>query len=120
MRRAPPSWPLLLPGCACKTSRRPCCAAPKICSSTGSARPSPALARGPPPPPPPLPPHRAPPPPPSPSPHAAAMINPAASHVAEQDDVHNGSVFHPATVVFPPALAVAQAIGASGQELLLA
>ncbi|MCW5236829.1 MmgE/PrpD family protein [Verminephrobacter eiseniae] len=54
------------------------------------------------------------------SPHAAAMINAAASHVAEQDDVHNGSVFHPATVVFPPALAVAQAIGASGQELLLA
>src|ERR1051326_1150306 len=38
----------------------------------------------------------------------AALINGAASHVAEQDDVHNGSVFHPATVVFPPALAVAQ------------
>ncbi|MGH6639360.1 MAG: MmgE/PrpD family protein, partial [Polaromonas sp.] len=31
----------------------------------------------------------------------AAMANAAASHVAEQDDVHNGSVFHPATVVFP-------------------
>ncbi len=30
----------------------------------------------------------------------AAMANAAASHVAEQDDVHNGSVFHPATVVF--------------------
>ena len=50
----------------------------------------------------------------------AAMVNAAASHVAEQDDVHNGSVFHPAAVVFPPALAVAQAIGASGQELLTA
>jgi hypothetical protein len=50
----------------------------------------------------------------------AAMANAAASHVAEQDDVHNGSVFHPATVVFPPALAVAQAIGASGRELLTA
>ncbi|MEO5700760.1 MAG: MmgE/PrpD family protein [Casimicrobiaceae bacterium] len=50
----------------------------------------------------------------------AAMINAAASHVVEQDDVHNGSVFHPGTVVFPPALAVAQTIGASGQEFLAA
>ncbi|TBR73757.1 MAG: MmgE/PrpD family protein, partial [Burkholderiaceae bacterium] len=50
----------------------------------------------------------------------AAMVNAAASHVAEQDDVHNGSVFHPATVVFPPALAVAQALGASGRQLLTA
>ncbi|MDR3452006.1 MAG: MmgE/PrpD family protein [Rhodoferax sp.] len=50
----------------------------------------------------------------------AAMVNAAASHVAEQDDVHNGSVFHPATVVFSPALAVAQALGASGQQLLTA
>jgi 2-methylcitrate dehydratase PrpD len=54
------------------------------------------------------------------SPYLAAMANAAASHVAEQDDVHNGSVFHPATVVFPAAVAVAQAIGASGQELLTA
>jgi 2-methylcitrate dehydratase PrpD len=50
----------------------------------------------------------------------AAAINAAASHVVEQDDVHNGSVFHPATVVFSPAVAVAQAIGASGSELLAA
>jgi 2-methylcitrate dehydratase PrpD len=54
------------------------------------------------------------------SPFLAAMANAAASHVAEQDDVHNGSVFHPATVVFPPALACAQALGASGEELLVA
>ena len=54
------------------------------------------------------------------SPYLAAMANAAASHVAEQDDVHNGSVFHPATVVFPPALAVAQAIGASGAQLMTA
>ncbi len=54
------------------------------------------------------------------SPLFAAMVNAAASHVVEQDDVHNGSVFHPATVVFPPALAVAQALGKSGRELLLA
>jgi len=54
------------------------------------------------------------------SPLVAAIANAAASHVAEQDDVHNGSVFHPATVVFPAALAVAQALGASGRELLAA
>ena len=54
------------------------------------------------------------------SPLIAATVNAAASHVAEQDDVHNGSVFHPATVVFPAALAVAQAIGASGRDLLVA
>jgi 2-methylcitrate dehydratase PrpD len=54
------------------------------------------------------------------SPIVAAAINAAASHVAEQDDVHNGSVFHPAAVVFPPALAVAQALKRSGPELLTA
>ncbi|MBK5205753.1 MAG: MmgE/PrpD family protein [Polaromonas sp.] len=54
------------------------------------------------------------------SPYLAAMANAAASHVAEQDDVHNGAVFHPATVVFPAALAVAQALGASGQQLIAA
>ena len=54
------------------------------------------------------------------SPLVAAIANAAASHVAEQDDVHNGSVFHPATVVFPPALAVAQSLRKSGRELLTA
>ncbi|OZI56242.1 MmgE/PrpD family protein [Bordetella genomosp. 4] len=54
------------------------------------------------------------------SPLFAAMVNAAAAHVVEQDDVHNGSVFHPAAVVFPPALAVAQALGRSGKELLVA
>ncbi|MEO8280804.1 MAG: MmgE/PrpD family protein [Ideonella sp.] len=54
------------------------------------------------------------------SPLMAAAINAASSHFAEQDDVHNGSVFHPAAVVFPAALAVAQEIGASGRELLTA
>ncbi|MCW5657054.1 MAG: MmgE/PrpD family protein [Burkholderiaceae bacterium] len=54
------------------------------------------------------------------SPHFAAMVNAAASHVVEQDDVHNGSVFHPAAVVFPAALATAQATGASGREFLAA
>ena len=54
------------------------------------------------------------------SPLIAAMVNAASSHVAEQDDVHNGSVFHPATVVFSAALAVAQALGSSGKDLLTA
>jgi 2-methylcitrate dehydratase PrpD len=54
------------------------------------------------------------------SPLFAALINGAASHVAEQDDVHNGAVFHPATVVFPAVLAVAQAEDASGRDLLVA
>ena len=50
----------------------------------------------------------------------AAMVNAAASHVAEQDDVHNGSVFHPATVVFPVALALAQTQGSTGKQMLTA
>jgi 2-methylcitrate dehydratase PrpD len=50
----------------------------------------------------------------------AALINGAASHVAEQDDVHNGSVFHPAAVVFPAVLAAAQSEGASGRDVLVA
>ena len=54
------------------------------------------------------------------SPVFAALVNAAASHYVEQDDVHNGSVFHPAAVVFAPALATAQAIGASGAQLLTA
>ncbi len=54
------------------------------------------------------------------SPLVAAMSNAAASHVAEQDDVHNGSVFHPAAVVFPVTLAIAQALRCSGKDFLLA
>ena len=50
----------------------------------------------------------------------AALVNAASSHWAEQDDVHNSSVFHPATVVFPPALALAQALGRPGREFLAA
>uniref|UniRef100_UPI0039EF1CC3 MmgE/PrpD family protein n=1 Tax=Bordetella sputigena TaxID=1416810 RepID=UPI0039EF1CC3 len=50
----------------------------------------------------------------------AAMMNGAASHFVEQDDVHNGSVLHPATVVFPVVLALAQELGASGADLITA
>jgi 2-methylcitrate dehydratase PrpD len=54
------------------------------------------------------------------SPLFAALVNGAASHVVEQDDVHNGAVFHPATVVFPAALAATQDSDSSGQALLTA
>ncbi|MHB1011545.1 MAG: MmgE/PrpD family protein [Desulfobacteria bacterium] len=54
------------------------------------------------------------------SPFFAALVNAASSHVAEQDDVHNGSVFHPGAVVFPAVLAAAQQAGASGKEFLCA
>lgn len=50
----------------------------------------------------------------------AALVNGASSHLVEQDDLHNSSVLHPATVVFPAALAAAQDLGCSGRELLLA
>lgn len=54
------------------------------------------------------------------SPYFAAMVNAAAAHMVEQDDLHNSSVFHPACVVFPPALAMAQDLGADGKTLLTA
>lgn len=54
------------------------------------------------------------------SPHFAALVNAAASHVVEQDDLHNSSVLHPGTVVFPAALAAAQELGASGRQLIVA
>lgn len=50
----------------------------------------------------------------------AAFVNGASSHVAEQDDLHNGSVLHPATVVFPAVLAAAQDRGVSGEAMLVA
>lgn len=54
------------------------------------------------------------------SPLFAALCNAGASHISEQDDVHNGSVFHPAAVVFPAALAAAQDTGASGRDFIAA
>lgn len=54
------------------------------------------------------------------SPLFAALVNGAASHVVEQDDLHRISVLHPGTVVFPAVLAAAQETGASGRELIAA
>lgn len=50
----------------------------------------------------------------------AALVNGASSHLVEQDDLHNSSVLHPATVVFSAVLAAAQDQGKSGKDLLLA
>ena len=50
----------------------------------------------------------------------AALVNGAASHFVEQDDLHNSSVLHPATVVFPAVLAAAQEIGANGKQFITA
>ncbi|KAF4125904.1 2-methylcitrate dehydratase PrpD [Geosmithia morbida] len=54
------------------------------------------------------------------SPVFASMVNGASSHVVEQDDLHNRSIMHPATVIYPAALAVAQDIGADGKALITA
>jgi 2-methylcitrate dehydratase PrpD len=50
----------------------------------------------------------------------AALVNGAASHFVEQDDLHSSSVLHPATVVFPAVLAAAQELGASGKDFIAA
>src|SRR4029077_15494170 len=50
----------------------------------------------------------------------AALVNGAASHIAEMDDLHGGAVLHPGTVVFPAVFAAAQHVRASGREFLTA
>jgi len=50
----------------------------------------------------------------------AALVNSAASHVVEMDDVHKGSILHPAAPVIPAALAMAEREGVSGRDLLTA
>ena len=50
----------------------------------------------------------------------AALVNGGLSHIVEMDDLDRGSVLHPATVVIPAALAVAEREGAKGHDLLAA
>ncbi len=50
----------------------------------------------------------------------AALINGGLSHIVEMDDLDRGSVLHPATVVIPAALAVAERIRAKGHDFLAA
>ncbi|HLF39735.1 MAG TPA: MmgE/PrpD family protein, partial [Burkholderiales bacterium] len=49
---------------------------------------------------------------------AAALINGAASHAVEFDDIWRDAVYHPASPVISAALAAAQAQGASGERFL--
>src|SRR5262249_48852515 len=48
----------------------------------------------------------------------AAQINAAASHTVEMDDLHPTSVLHPAAPIVSAALAVAEAVNASGPQLI--
>ena len=50
----------------------------------------------------------------------AALLNGAASHIVELDDIHKGSIIHAATVVIPAALAVVQWKKLSGKDLITA
>jgi 2-methylcitrate dehydratase PrpD len=50
----------------------------------------------------------------------AALLNGAASHVVELDDIHKASIIHAATVVIPAALAVAEWKHKSGKDLIVA
>jgi len=50
----------------------------------------------------------------------AALVNGAASHVVEMDDLHRASIYHPAAVTIPAAVAVAEREGRGGADLLAA
>lgn len=54
------------------------------------------------------------------SPSTAALLNGTMSHVVNADDAHKESMGHPGAVVVPAAVAVAEAVGASGAALLQA
>ena len=50
----------------------------------------------------------------------AALVNGTLAHALDFDDTHLPSVLHPSSSVIPAALAVAQAVGASGRDTLTA
>jgi 2-methylcitrate dehydratase PrpD len=52
------------------------------------------------------------------APSDAAFANGAFGNILEMDDVHRGAILHPGPVVWPAALAIAQARGTSPQALL--
>lgn len=51
---------------------------------------------------------------------SAAYINGVAGHVCELDDGHRTAIGHAGSITLPPALALAQAVGASGADFLKA
>lgn len=48
----------------------------------------------------------------------AAMLNGAAAHSIELDDLHSPSSFHPGAIIFPAALAMAEAQGSDGKRFM--
>jgi len=48
----------------------------------------------------------------------AALINGAAGHTLEFDDIFRDAIYHPGVVVIPAALAAAETVGASGEAFL--
>ena len=52
------------------------------------------------------------------TPAMAALANGCGAHAFELDDVHEEAISHPGAVVVPAALALAQAGGATGRDLL--
>jgi 2-methylcitrate dehydratase PrpD len=50
----------------------------------------------------------------------AALANGVTGHAAELDDIHEASVIHPGAPVIPAALAVAERMEASGEDLIAA
>jgi 2-methylcitrate dehydratase PrpD len=54
------------------------------------------------------------------SPRQAALVNGAASHVLDYDDVNVRMMGHPTTPVLPAALALAESRGGSGRDLIVA
>jgi 2-methylcitrate dehydratase PrpD len=50
----------------------------------------------------------------------ACLVNAAASHIVELDDIHKSSIIHAGTVVIPAAAAAAEAYNLSGKDLITA
>eukprot|EP01037_Dinobryon_pediforme_P004283 gene4283-4333_t len=54
------------------------------------------------------------------TPSLAALVNGTVAHALDFDDTHNASVMHPSVVSVPAALAMVQALGGTGADLILA
>jgi 2-methylcitrate dehydratase PrpD len=52
------------------------------------------------------------------NPRLAALINGAAAHTVEVDDIYRDGIYHPGAPTIPAALALAQARGATGEQFL--
>ncbi|MFH1604674.1 MAG: MmgE/PrpD family protein [Pseudomonadota bacterium] len=50
----------------------------------------------------------------------AALVNGAMSHALDYDDITHAIKGHPSVVCLPPALAIGEAVGASGRDVMLA